>query len=55
MPADINDTIEAADQVACEFIHEQRVQFITQAITREHEHVSEQEAVAWAHLFVEVG
>lgn len=47
-------TLEAADQVACEFVREQRIQFLAQAITREHEGITEKDAGGLAELYVVV-
>lgn len=50
--AKVMPTLEAADQVACEFVREQRIQFLAQAITREHEGITEKDAAGLAELFV---
>lgn len=52
--ARVMPTLEAADQVACEFVRDQRIQFLAQAITREHEGIAEADAKGLAELFVVV-
>lgn len=48
----VRATLEAADQVACEFIHKHRLQFLVQAIRREHETVDEPQACELAQRYV---
>ena len=45
------DTLDAADQVAIEFLDEQRVEFLAQAIRREHEHVAHADSIAIAQAY----
>ena len=52
--AKVMPTLEAADQVACEFVRDQRIQFLAQAITREHEGITETDAKGLAELYVVV-
>lgn len=47
-------TLCAADQVACEFVHKQRVEFLAQAIRREHDDVDEPTSRDIAHLYATV-
>lgn len=50
----VRATLEAADQVACEFIHKHRLEFLVQAIRREHETVDESKARELAQRYVTI-
>lgn len=52
--ARVRQTLVAADQVACEFVHEQRIEFLAQAIRREHEDVDEPTSRDLAQLYATV-
>jgi hypothetical protein len=45
-------TLDAADQVAIEFLDEQRIEFLAQAIRREHETVDHDRSVLMARFYV---
>lgn len=50
--ARMEPTLVAADQVACEFVKEQRVEFLAQAIRREDESLTEADSKALAELWL---
>lgn len=52
--AKVRATLVAADQVACEFVHEQRVEFLAQAVRREHEDVDDPTSRDLAQLYATV-
>lgn len=52
--AKVRATLVAADQVACEFVHEQRLEFLAQAVRREHDGVDEPTSRDLATLYVSV-
>lgn len=52
--AQVRPTLIAADQVACEFEHKHRIEFLAQAIRREHDDVSEGAARDLAVIFCTV-
>jgi len=52
--AKVRATLVAADQVAGEFVDEQRLEFLAQAVRREHESVDEPTSRDLAQLYVTV-
>lgn len=52
--ARVKPTLVAADQVASEFVHEQRLEFLAQAVRREHEDVDDATSRDLAVIYVTV-
>lgn len=48
----VQPTLVAADQVAGEFGHAHRLEFLAQAVRREHEDVTQEESEAAARIYV---
>lgn len=47
-------TLAAADRVACEFDHERRVEFLAQAVRREHEGIADDVSADLARMYCTV-